>query len=148
MKYSIFIFITSQQKWMCYMFPFSSILQYHFSIPILLTIAFIYRYRNIYIRYLHIPSLVTTSPLKELWDKKVIQASRYLTSHLSDVMRFLILFHFGGTYLDLDALIIKELPKNVPNFIGREGWQKPFLGIDWIDHKNLATIQLAKSSGF
>ena len=36
------------------------------------------------------------------------------------MLRFLILFKLGGTYLDLDALIIKSLPLDLPNFLGRE----------------------------
>ena len=50
----------------------------------------------------------------------------YSVSHLSDLVRYLILYNFGGTYLDLDALIIKPLP-NLTNFLGRESLQVEYL---------------------
>ena len=83
-------------------------------------------YKNILVKHIHIPSLIHGTPLEPLWNKKTIQESKFLTSHLSDILRFLILFHFGGTYLDLDALILKPLPE-VPNFIGRENKGTDFL---------------------
>ncbi len=55
-------------------------------------------------------------------------SSQFLVSHLSDVVRFLLLQKYGGTYLDLDALILRPLPENVPNFVGRESWTHPFIG--------------------
>ena len=42
------------------------------------------------------------------------------------VLRFLVLHQFGGTYLDLDALIVNPLP-DIPNFIGRESVDREFL---------------------
>ena len=50
---------------------------------------------------------------------------KYYISHLSDVLRFLLLHQFGGTYLDLDALIVNPLP-DIPNFIGRESVDHEF----------------------
>ena len=47
------------------------------------------------------------------------QTSKYYISHLSDILRVLIVKKFGGIYLDLDALILKPLPP-APNFVGRE----------------------------
>ena len=48
-----------------------------------------------------------------------------------------MLHQFGGTYLDLDALIIQPLP-DLPNFIGRES----------IDHEFLAAGVLKSISYF
>ena len=76
-------------------------------------------YKNIQVKHIHIPSLIHGTPIESLWNRNVIQKSKFLTVHLSDVLRIVILFHFGGTYLDLDALILKPLPE-VPSFIGRE----------------------------
>ena len=60
---------------------------------------------------------VENSEAKNLWHK--VQSSKYYISHLSDILRVLILRQFGGIYLDLDALIIKPLPP-APNFAGRQ----------------------------
>ena len=78
-------------------------------------------------KHIHIPSLIFGTPIESLWNRNAIQESKFFISHLSDVLRFLILFHFGGTYLDLDVLILKPLPK-VPSFIAREHLAYDFLG--------------------
>ncbi len=48
-------------------------------------------------------------------------ADRYLVSHASDVLRFLLLWRYGGTYLDMDQIFVKALPTTVRNFVGKEG---------------------------
>ena len=58
---------------------------------------------------------IENSQLKNIWNK--LQTSQYYVSHLSDVLRILILEEFGGVYLDLDALVIRPLPHD-ENFIG------------------------------
>ena len=83
-------------------------------------------YNNLFATYVHVPSLIQDSPLEHLWKKNDIQNSKYYISHLSDVLRFLLLHQFGGTYLDLDALIVNPLP-DIPNFIGRESVDHEFL---------------------
>ena len=37
------------------------------------------------------------------------------------------MFKLGGTYLDIDALIIKSLPLDLPNFVGIESWEKSYI---------------------
>jgi lactosylceramide 4-alpha-galactosyltransferase len=86
------------------------------------------KYQNIHINYLHIPTLISESTLEKLWKTKKIQSSQFLTSHLSDVVRFLLLKKFGGIYMDLDALTLKPLPNDIPNYVGRESWTRPFIG--------------------
>ena len=83
-------------------------------------------YKNLFAKYVHVPSIIQDSPLEQLWKKNDIQNSKYYISHLSDVLRFLLLHQFGGTYLDLDALIVNPLP-DIPNFIGRESVDHEFL---------------------
>lgn len=85
-------------------------------------------YKNINIKYINVQSFIKGSPLENLWDQEAIQNSDFRESHLSDILRFLILYNFGGTYLDLDALILKTLPMDIPNFVGRESWTHPYLG--------------------
>ena len=84
-------------------------------------------YDNLQSKYLYLPSLIHGTLLESLNWREIIQDSKYSVSHLSDFARYLILYNFGGTYLDLDALIIKQLPE-VPNFIGRENMAVNYLG--------------------
>ena len=85
-----------------------------------------HKYGNLHAKYLHVPSLLYGSPIADLNWIEIIEDSKYSVSHLSDIIRYLILYNFGGTYLDLDALIIKPLP-NLTNFLGRESLQVEYL---------------------
>ena len=44
-----------------------------------------------------VEEFVKTSQAKNIWDK--VQGSKYYISHLSDVLRVLIVKNFGGIYL-------------------------------------------------
>ena len=74
------------------------------------------RYSNVEAISMDVQDFIENSEAKNLWHK--VQSSKYYISHLSDILRVLILRKFGGIYLDLDALIIKPLPP-APNFAGR-----------------------------
>lgn len=46
----------------------------------------------------------------------MLEKSKYFTSHLSDVLRFLTLWKFGGIYLDMDMIVLKSLENFDANF--------------------------------
>ena len=73
------------------------------------------KYQNIDLVNIDIKNFIDESQLRNIWNK--LKNSAYYVSHLSDVLRILILKKFGGIYLDLDALVIKTFPSN-ENFIG------------------------------
>ena len=75
------------------------------------------QYPNIRAISMDVKKFVEKSEAQNLWNR--LRSSKYYISHLSDVLRVLIVKNFGGIYLDLDALILKPLPP-APNFIGRE----------------------------
>ena len=75
------------------------------------------QYPNIKAISMDVQEFVEKSQARNIWDK--LQSSKYYISHLSDILRVLIVKKFGGIYLDLDALILKPLPP-APNFVGRE----------------------------
>ncbi|XP_035779124.1 lactosylceramide 4-alpha-galactosyltransferase-like [Anopheles albimanus] len=50
----------------------------------------------------------------------MIYRSKHMSVHLSDVMRYLTLFKYGGTYLDLDVVVMKSFDSLEPNFAGAE----------------------------
>jgi lactosylceramide 4-alpha-galactosyltransferase len=41
-------------------------------------------------------------------------------AHLSDVLRLLTLWKYGGTYLDLDVIVQKQLDSIPENYVGME----------------------------
>lgn len=46
--------------------------------------------------------------------------SQYLNSHISDFLRYLSMYKFGGIYLDLDVIVQKSFENVEPNFSGAE----------------------------
>lgn len=44
--------------------------------------------------------------------------SKYLVSHMSDYLRYLTLYRYGGVYLDLDVVVQQNLDHLSPNFSG------------------------------
>jgi lactosylceramide 4-alpha-galactosyltransferase len=48
------------------------------------------------------------------------QEGEHWYSHETDLLRLLILYKFGGIYLDIDMIIVRELHELPPNIIGWE----------------------------
>ena len=52
-----------------------------------------------------------------------LMKSNYWISHLSDVLRYVLLYKFGGIYLDLDVMVLNGL-QHYNNFVVTEpGWR-------------------------
>ena len=87
-------------------------------------------YKNIHFRYINVKAFLRGTLLQSLWTDSKIQSSQFVVSHLSDILRYALLWRFGGTYVDTDVIFIKPLPdpSSMPNLIGRENKDKPHLG--------------------
>jgi lactosylceramide 4-alpha-galactosyltransferase len=67
----------------------------------------LFRYPNVKIWQLDIPQFLAGTVLQE-WDfKGHLEESKWPVEHSSDVLRYVSLFKYGGTYLDLDVIIRK-----------------------------------------
>ena len=64
-------------------------------------------YPNIRIRHLSFEKYFVGSPLEEWYKGGALKASKWPRSHASDALRFLTLWKYGGTYLDLDVVVTK-----------------------------------------
>jgi lactosylceramide 4-alpha-galactosyltransferase len=64
-------------------------------------------YPNIHVRHLHFEKYFMGSPLEEWYKGGALKASRWPRSHASDALRFLTLWKYGGTYLDLDVIVTR-----------------------------------------
>ena len=62
-------------------------------------------YRNIQINYLNIEELSKESPIENFIKSKKLPKSKFRLPHTSDVLRLLILWMYGGTYLDMDMMV-------------------------------------------
>ena len=80
--------------------------------------------------YININTFLEENVLHRLWQEDKVQTSDFVISHLSDVLRYALIFKFGGTYVDTDVIFLKPLPKEefLPNFIGKENEELPHLG--------------------
>jgi lactosylceramide 4-alpha-galactosyltransferase len=64
-------------------------------------------YPNVHIRHLNFERYFMGSPLEEWYKGGALKASRWPRSHASDALRFLTLWKYGGTYLDLDVVVTR-----------------------------------------
>ena len=77
------------------------------------------KYSNIQPRYLDLDTMFAGSPLSQLWLSGQVHRSRWPVSHLSDLVRYLVLYQYGGVYLDTDVILLRPLPPN-NNFVSVE----------------------------
>lgn len=77
---------------------------------------------NIYFRNVYIPYLVAETPVEKWFNTGNLFTSKkkYFKEHVSDFLRFLLIYQFGGTYFDMDFIVQKNLDSLRPNFLGDE----------------------------
>ncbi|CAG9798768.1 unnamed protein product [Chironomus riparius] len=93
-------------------------------------------YPNVHLNYLNITKYAENTPLEDWILTNKLFESQYLISHTSDVLRFLSLFKFGGTYLDLDIVMLKSLNNQKPhNFAAAESHIAVAVGIIHMEGK-------------
>lgn len=86
-------------------------------------------YKNVRLHHLNYKAYTKDTPLEDLYESGRIEASNYAMSHASDVLRYLTLWKYGGIYLDLDVVVIKNLESLPPNFSGCESMENVAAGI-------------------
>ncbi|XP_058824632.1 lactosylceramide 4-alpha-galactosyltransferase [Topomyia yanbarensis] len=77
-------------------------------------------YPNVELRFVNLTTYAQDTPLKDWMQSGEIFRSKYMNSHLSDVMRYLTLYKYGGTYLDLDVVVMQSFDTLKPNYAGAE----------------------------
>ena len=94
------------------------------------------QYPNVHLRFLNITTYAEQTPLSEWMKSGEIFRSSYMNSHLSDILRYLSLWKYGGTYLDLDV-VVKKTFENIPsNYAGAESERFVAAGLINFDHMN------------
>ncbi len=58
------------------------------------------------------------TPLEKWLTSDAIFHSDFLYEHISDVLRFVTLYKFGGIYLDTDVVVMKSFDDFSSNFAG------------------------------
>ncbi|XP_075227809.1 lactosylceramide 4-alpha-galactosyltransferase-like [Lycorma delicatula] len=78
----------------------------------------LFNYPNVYLVKVNMNRLFNATPLQDMWNNKAFEESSYPLEHISDAMRLLILWKYGGTYLDLDVITMRSLTSLKSNFAG------------------------------
>ncbi|KAJ6636680.1 Lactosylceramide 4-alpha-galactosyltransferase [Pseudolycoriella hygida] len=95
---------------------FISPVGYTSSIP--KTIQAVLKYPNVHLRNNNMWKYAVGTPLETFLNSDKMFYSNYLYEHISDVLRFLTLFKFGGIYLDTDVVVMKNFDTLGKNFAG------------------------------
>lgn len=73
-------------------------------------------YPNVFIYYLDVKEFSASTPMEEFIRSKKLAKSNFKIEHTSDVLRLLVLWKYGGTYLDTDMIVKKSFEAVKPNF--------------------------------
>lgn len=78
------------------------------------------QYQNVQMNYINITEYAKGTPVEEWIKKEELSRSKYKITHTSEVLRFLTLWKYGGTYLDLDVVVLKQLDSIPSNYAGEK----------------------------
>ncbi|KAF7284771.1 hypothetical protein GWI33_021639 [Rhynchophorus ferrugineus] len=81
---------------------------------------FLTLYSNINIRHINLDRFAKDSPVEKLWKSNEVYKSNYPRKHISDIFGVLLLWRYGGIYMDLDVIVTKNLELLPDNFVGAE----------------------------
>lgn len=93
-------------------------------------------YPNVRIRHIYPLEYVKNTPLESWYKSGELKRSYWPTSHMSDILRYLTLWKYGGIYLDLDVVITTSL-EELKNFAGAEDWEHVGAGAVGFDGSEL-----------
>jgi hypothetical protein len=84
---------------------------YVFSLNAKLQMELLYPYKNIKYVKINIEEIVKDTVVEEFWKKvkNKFFEGQYAVAHLSDLLRLVILWKYGGYYTDLDTITIKNI---------------------------------------
>lgn len=62
-------------------------------------------YPNVFLKFIDVDKFSIGSPFQEFFAKKVLDSSLWKVEHTSDVVRLMLLWRFGGSYVDTDVIV-------------------------------------------
>ncbi|XP_043654133.1 lactosylceramide 4-alpha-galactosyltransferase [Drosophila teissieri] len=80
----------------------------------------LHKYNNIRLRHLNLWRYAAGTPIAKWLKSGKLFKSKFLFPHVSDLLRYVTLYKYGGLYLDLDVVVQQNLEKMPPNFTGAE----------------------------
>lgn len=79
-------------------------------------------YTNIHFMNMNMLAFVAGTPVENFYHSGKLFTSKYFIEHMSDFLRLLVLYKYGGIYLDTDAIVQKNMDVLPANFIGKEAY--------------------------
>lgn len=77
-------------------------------------------YPNVFVKFLNATELSIGSPLEDFIRTDKLSTSSYKVEHTSDALRLLVLWKYGGIYVDTDMIVRKNFDKVPSNFACRQ----------------------------
>lgn len=98
-------------------------------------------YPNIHFNYLSLDQYTEETPLAEWMKSGELFRSTFVIAHTADMLRYLTLWKFGGTYLDLDTVMLRPLDELESNYAAVESEDVVAIGI--INFENVSGHEIA-----
>jgi lactosylceramide 4-alpha-galactosyltransferase len=73
-------------------------------------------YNNVFLNSIDVDKFSIGTPFEEFFVQNVLEKSLYKIVHTSDVVRFMVLWKYGGTYLDTDIIVRQKLDSLPSNY--------------------------------
>lgn len=94
-------------------------------------------YPNIFFRNINLWTYSVDTPLEDWFLSDALFQSQYLNSHVSDYLRYMSLYKYGGLYLDLDVVVQKTFENISANYAGAESQNFVAAGVINFDHDGI-----------
>lgn len=108
-------------------------------------------YPNVHFNFLDIAEFSKSTPLEDFVKRGRLETSSHKTTHTSDVLRLLLLWKYGGTYLDLDTIVRRDIGSVASNFACpvTDTYLNPaVLNLDRGDGREIAEFLMQQTSQF
>ncbi|XP_034475288.1 lactosylceramide 4-alpha-galactosyltransferase-like isoform X2 [Drosophila innubila] len=73
-------------------------------------------YKNVKLRHVNLWRFAEGTPVEDWVKKDELFRSRYLMNNISDLLRLLSLYRFGGIYMDMDVVVLRSFEDEPLNF--------------------------------
>ncbi|KAK9509178.1 hypothetical protein O3M35_006550 [Rhynocoris fuscipes] len=90
-------------------------------------------YNNIKFRHVDMSKFFISTPLEKWYEEGKLKSSKWPRSHASDILRYTALWKYGGTYVDLDIVLLKSL-EGILNYSGQESPKNVAAGLMSFSH--------------
>lgn len=77
-------------------------------------------YSNVFINFLNATQFSVESSMEDFFESNALSTSSFKIEHTSDALRLLVLWKYGGTYLDTDMIVRRKLDSLPSNLACRQ----------------------------